>query len=294
MSTGTNVAFIGLGIMGYPMAGHLVAAGHRVSVYNRTKETAQRWLEANQGQACATPAEAAHGAEFVFMCVGNDDDVRCVTYGDSGTLAGIGEGAVLVDHTTASPDLARELYDAARERSAHFLDAPLTGGHAGAEKGQLTIIIGGDREVYDRAKPVIDCYTKQSKLMGAAGTGQLTKLVNQICIAGIVQGLSEALHLAEKSGLDINEVVEIISTGAAQSWQMENRAATMAERKFDYGFAVNWMRKDLGMALDIARQVGARLPLTALVDQFYAEVQALGGNRWDTSSLIERLRQVEE
>lgn len=294
MSATTKVAFVGLGVMGYPMAGHLAQTGHDVNVYNRSPERADKWQGDHSGVICGTPAEAARGAEFVFMCVGNDDDVRSVTYGDDGTLAGLGRDAVLIDHTTASPDLARELYSAARERSAHFLDAPLTGGQAGAENGQLTIIVGGDQAVYDRTEPIIDCYTKKSKLMGAAGTGQLTKLVNQICIAGVVQGLSEALHLAEKSGLDINEVVEIISTGAAQSWQMENRAGTMAERKFDYGFAVNWMRKDLGMALDIGRQVGARLPLTALVDQFYAEVQALGGSRWDTSSLIERLRQVEE
>ena len=294
MSDGSKVAFIGLGVMGYPMAGHLAEAGHTVSVYNRSDRRAREWLAEHSGAAFATPASAAKDAEFVFMCVGNDDDVRSVTYGEDGVLAGIAEGAVLVDHTTASPDLARELYAAAKNQSAHFLDAPLTGGQAGADSGQLTIIIGGDPDVYDRTNSVIGCYTKTSKLMGPAGTGQLTKIVNQICIAGIVQGLSEGLHLAEKSGLDINEVVEIISTGAAQSWQMENRAATMAERKFDYGFAVNWMRKDLGIALDIARTVGAKLPMTALVDQFYAEVQALGGSRWDTSSLIERLRQVEE
>ena len=294
MSDSTKVAFVGLGVMGYPMAGHLAKAGHEVNVYNRSAERAAAWLGDYKGKVCNTPAEAAAGAEFVFMCVGNDDDVRDVTYGDTGALAGLDADSVLVDHTTASPALARELYSAAQERSACFLDAPLTGGQAGAENGQLTIIVGGDETVYKRTQTIIDCYAKKTKLMGSAGTGQLTKLVNQICIAGVVQGLSEGLHLAEKSGLDINEVVDIISTGAAQSWQMENRAATMAERTFDYGFAVNWMRKDLGMALDIGRQVGARLPLTALVDQFYADVQALGGSRWDTSSLIERLRRVEE
>lgn len=294
MADATKVSFIGLGVMGYPMAGHLANAGHSVTVFNRTQEKADEWLSKYEGSSKQTPAEAAEGADFVFMCVGNDNDVRCVSYGDSGVFAGASEGSVIVDHTTASPNLAKELDETAREQGKHFLDAPLSGGQAGADNGALTIMIGGDRQTYDRTVPVIDCYTKVCKWMGSAGTGQLTKMVNQICIAGIVQGLSEGLHLAEKSGLDINEVVEIISGGAAQSWQMENRAATMAERKFDYGFAVNWMRKDLAIALDIARDVGARLPLTALVDQFYAEVQALGGSRWDTSSLIERLRKVDE
>ena len=294
MADSTNVAFIGLGVMGYPMAGHLANAGHSVTVFNRTQEKADEWLSKYEGSSKRTPAEAAESADFVFMCVGNDDDVRRVSYGDTGVLAGASEGSVIVDHTTASPNLAKELDGTARDQGKYFLDAPLSGGQAGADNAALTIMIGGDRETYDRTVPVIDCYTKVCKWMGPAGTGQLTKMVNQICIAGIVQGLSEGLHLAEKSGLDINEVVEIISGGAAQSWQMENRAATMAERKFDYGFAVNWMRKDLAIALDIARDVGARLPLTALVDQFYAEVQALGGSRWDTSSLIERLRKVDE
>ena len=294
MADSTKVAFIGLGVMGYPMAGHLANAGHSVTVFNRTQEKADEWLSKYEGSSRRTPAEAAEGADFVFMCVGNDDDVRSVSYGDTGVFAGASDGSVIVDHTTASPNLAKELEGTAQEQGKHFLDAPLSGGQAGADNGALTIMIGGDRQIYDRTVPVIDCYTKVCKWMGAAGTGQLTKMVNQICIAGIVQGLSEGLHLAEKSGLDINEVVEIISGGAAQSWQMENRAATMAERKFDYGFAVNWMRKDLAIALDIARDVGARLPLTALVDQFYAEVQALGGSRWDTSSLIERLRRVDD
>lgn len=289
-----RVAFVGLGVMGFPMAGYLAGAGHDVAVYNRTSSRAEAWLKKHRGTQYDTPAQAAEGAAFVFMCVGNDDDVRSVTLNDTGILSSIKQDAVLVDHTTDSPKLARELAQACDNAGAHFLDAPLSGGQAGAENGALTIMVGGNQAIFDRTEPVFDCYTKYLKYMGPAGSGQLTKMVNQICIAGIVQGLSEGLHLAEKSGLDINEVVDIIKTGAAGSWQMENRAATMAERKFDYGFAVNWMRKDLAIALDIAREVGARLPLTALVDQLYAEVQALGGSRWDTSSLIERLRQVEE
>ena len=280
--------------MGFPMAGHLTAAGHEVTVYNRSTARAEDWLSKYSGTAKPTPAEAADGAEFVFMCVGNDADVRSVSYGDAGVLASIQTDAVFIDHTTDSPNLARELAEASKEAGAHFLDAPLSGGQAGADNGALTIMVGGEQAAFDRTEPVIDCYTKSVKLMGGAGTGQLTKMVNQICIAGVVQGLAEGFHLAEKSGLDINEVVEIIKNGAAGSWQMENRAETMAARKFDYGFAVNWMRKDLAIALDIAREVDARLPMTALVDQFYAEVQALGGSRWDTSSLIERLRRVED
>lgn len=291
---GHRVAFVGLGVMGFPMAGHLAAAGHEVTVYNRSSNRADEWLALHTGTVKPTPAEAADGAEFVFMCVGNDDDVRSVSYGETGVLASIQSGAVFIDHTTDSPNLARELDQASKEAGAHFLDAPLSGGQAGADNGELTIMVGGEQAVFDRTEPVIDCYTKSVKLMGEAGAGQLTKMVNQICIAGVVQGLAEGFHLAEKSGLDINEVVEIIKNGAAGSWQMVNRAETMAARKFDYGFAVNWMRKDLAIALDIAREVGARLPMTALVDQFYAEVQALGGSRWDTSSLIERLRQVDE
>ena len=294
MSDGKKVSFIGLGVMGFPMAGHLAAAGHEVTVYNRTSARAEEWANQHKGTVKGTPADAAADSEFVFMCVGNDNDVRSVTYGEDGILSTLAEDAVFVDHTTDSPNLALELAEATKQAKAHFMDAPLSGGQAGADNGALTIMIGGDPEVFDRTEPVIDCYTKTAKLMGGVSTGQLTKMVNQICIAGVVQGLAEGFHLAEKTGLDINEVVEIIKNGAAGSWQMENRAGTMAERKFDYGFAVNWMRKDLGIALDIAREVGARLPMTALVDQFYAEVQALGGNRWDTSSLIERLRQVEE
>ena len=289
-----RVAFIGLGVMGYPMAGYLAKAGHDVSIYNRTSARAEEWLSEFDGAAKATPAEAADGSDFVFMCVGNDDDVRSVSYGDSGAISSLKSGAVLIDHTTDSPELARELGAACSDVGAEFLDAPLSGGQAGADNGALTIMVGGEAETYARVEPVIDCYTKTVKYMGSTGNGQLTKMANQICIAGIVQGLSEALHLVEKAGLDIKEVVEIIKTGAAGSWQMENRAETMADRIFDYGFAVNWMRKDLDIALNVARQVDARLPLTALVDQFYADVQAMGGGRWDTSSLIERLRRVEE
>lgn len=294
MSEGSRVAFVGLGVMGFPMAGHLAAAGHQVSVYNRTATRAEAWREQHKGEIQPTPAQAAADAEYVFMCVGNDDDVRSVTYGEDGILATLRTDAVFVDHTTDSPSLARELGEATSPRGAHFLDAPLSGGQAGADNGALTIMVGGDEAAFKRTEPVIDCYVKNVKLMGGVGSGQLTKMVNQICIAGVVQGLSEGLHLAEKTGLDINEVVDIIKSGAAGSWQMENRSATMASREFDYGFAVNWMRKDLGIALDIARDVGARLPMTALVDQFYAEVQAMGGSRWDTSSLIERLRKAEE
>ncbi len=289
-----RVAFIGLGVMGFPMAGHLAAAGHEVTVYNRTHSRTEDWLALHKGSARDTPAAAAEGAEYIFMCVGNDNDVRSVTLGNTGILASIAQDAILVDHTTASPTIARELVEASADAGAGFLDAPLSGGQAGADNGALTIMVGGEKENFERTEPVMACYTKTVKLMGGTGAGQLTKMVNQICIAGVVQGLAEGLHLAEKTGLDINEVVEIIKTGAAGSWQMENRAETMAARKFDYGFAVNWMRKDLAIALDIAREVGARLPLTALVDQLYAEVQALGGSRWDTSSLIERLRRVEE
>ena len=290
---GNRVAFLGLGVMGYPMAGHLAAAGHEVTVYNRSPERAKAWLDEHKGVSQHTPALAAADAEFVFMCVGNDNDVRSVAYGFDGVLSSISKDAVFVDHTTDSPNLARELADASKEVGAHFLDAPLSGGQAGADNGALTIMVGGPQDVFERVNPVIDCYTKHLKHMGEAGAGQLTKMVNQICIAGVVQGLSEGLHLAEKTGLDINEVVDIIKNGAAGSWQMENRSETMAVGKFDYGFAVNWMRKDLAIALEIAREVGARLPMTALVDQFYAEVQALGGSRWDTSSLIERLRRCE-
>ncbi|MCY4656597.1 MAG: NAD(P)-dependent oxidoreductase [Gammaproteobacteria bacterium] len=294
MAETTKVAFIGLGVMGFPMAGYLSKAGHSVSVYNRTASRAYEWISKHKGDIKETPAAAARGSELIFMCLGNDDDVRSVVYGDDGVLAGLGEYSVLVDHTTDSPDLARELGVATLAQNACFMDAPLSGGQAGADSGTLTIMLGGEPDVYERVLPIIDCYAKTTKLMGEVGKGQLTKMVNQICIAGVVQGLAEGFHLAEKTGLDINEVVEIIKNGAAGSWQMENRASTMADRIFDYGFAVKWMRKDLAIALDIGRQAGARLPMTALVDQFYSDVEALGGSRWDTSSLIERLRRVEE
>ncbi len=286
----TTVAFIGLGVMGYPMAGHLSRAGYPTRVYNRTPARADAWKAEYAGEVCETPAVVARGADIVFMCVGNDDDVRSVTYGDSGALAGIKRGAVLIDHTTASAELARELEAEAKQRGAGFLDAPVSGGQAGAQRGQLTIMVGGDTETFAAVEPVLTTYARAVKLMGPCGSGQLTKMVNQICIAGVLQGLSEGLHFAERAGLDVLNVVDVISKGAAQSWQMENRSPTMAQRKFDFGFAVDWMRKDLGITLATARRIGARLPLTALVDQFYADIQASGGGRMDTSSLIERLR----
>jgi 3-hydroxyisobutyrate dehydrogenase-like beta-hydroxyacid dehydrogenase len=266
-----------------------------VTVYNRTSSRAEQWLgeqaDAPGGvRAAPTPARAARGASLVFLCVGNDDDVRSVVYGDDGVLAGMSEGGVLVDHTTASAELARELAGICAERGLGFLDAPVSGGQAGAENGQLTIMVGGEQSVFDSARPVMDCYAKSIRLMGAAGAGQLTKMVNQICIAGVLQGLAEGLHFAEQAGLDIEAVVDVISKGAAQSWQMENRYQTMAAGEFEFGFAVNWMRKDLDITLRTGRELNARLPLTALVDQFYADVQSYGGGRWDTSSLIERLR----
>ena len=290
----TEVAFVGLGIMGYPMAGHLAAAGHRVKVYNRTASRAEAWVSQHEGTISATPREAAEGSAVVFMCVGNDDDVRSVSLGDDGVFAGAAAGSVVVDHTTASADLARELETAVAATGVGFVDAPVSGGQAGAENGQLTVMCGGRQDAFDRVEPVIDCYAKSVRLMGEAGAGQLTKMVNQVCIAGVLQGLAEALHFAEKAGLDVDAVVDVISKGAAQSWQMDNRAGTMARREFDFGFAVNWMRKDLDMTLAAARKLDARMPLAALVDQFYADVQAMGGGRWDTSSLIERLRRVDE
>ena len=291
---GRAVSFVGLGVMGYPMAGHLAAAGHRVRVYNRTQARADAWLGEHQGEAVATPQQAAEGADLVFMCVGNDDDVRQVALGPNGVLAGASKGAVVVDHTTASALLAEELAGVAAQTGVGFLDAPVSGGQAGAESGQLTVMVGGDPAVFERARPVIDAYAKSVKLMGAVGAGQLTKMVNQVCIAGVLQGLAEGIHFAEKAGLDVDAVVDVISKGAAQSWQMDNRAGTMAKREFEFGFAVDWMRKDLDMTLAAARRFGARMPLAALVDQFYADVQAMGGARWDTSSLVERLRRVEE
>jgi 3-hydroxyisobutyrate dehydrogenase-like beta-hydroxyacid dehydrogenase len=284
-----KVAFIGLGVMGYPMAGHLVKAGHAVMVWNRSAEKADKWVAQHKGQKAATPKEASAGAEFVMACVGNDDDLRSVTYGDTGILAGLAKGAVFVDHTTASADVAREIGEKAKVNGQGFIDAPVSGGQAGAENGQLTIMCGGDAPTYEKVKPVIQAYAKMQNLMGPTGSGQLTKMMNQICIAGLVQGLAEALAFGRASGLDLTKAVEVISKGAAGSWQMDNRHKTMIEGKFDYGFAVDWMRKDLGICLAEARRNGASLPVAALVDQFYAEVQQMGGNRWDTSSLIARL-----
>ncbi len=285
-----KVAFIGLGVMGYPMARHIrERGGHDVTVFNRTTEKAETWAAAHGGAAKPTPKAAAEGADFVFTCVGNDDDLRAVVLGADGALAGMKPGAVLIDNTTASAEVARELEAAARERGCGFLDAPVSGGQAGAENGQLTVMVGGDPATFETARPVIEAYARMVGLMGPAGSGQLTKMVNQICIAGLVQGLAEGIHFAHRSGLDVAEVIGVISKGAAQSWQMENRWKTMDAGTFDFGFAVEWMRKDLGIAMAEARRNGARLPVTALVDQFYAEVQAMGGRRWDTSSLIARL-----
>ena len=285
-----KVAFIGLGVMGYPMAGHLkVRGGHEVTVYNRTAAKAERWASEFGGRAAATPAEAAKDQDFVFSCVGNDDDLRSVTTGKGGAFETIAAGTIFIDNTTASAEVARELDAAAREKRAHFIDAPVSGGQAGAENGVLTVMCGGDAEAFDRAKPVIESYARMVGLMGPAGAGQLTKMINQICIAGLVQGLAEGIHFGKKAGLDIEKVIDVISKGAAGSWQMENRHKTMNAGKYDFGFAVDWMRKDLDIVLAEARRNGAKLPVTALVDQFYAEVQALGGSRWDTSSLLARL-----
>ena len=285
-----KVAFIGLGVMGFPMAGHIrTRGGHDLTVYNRTGAKAEGWVAKFGGRAAPTPSAAAAGAEFVFSCVGNDEDLRAVTLGPEGAFAGMARGAVFIDNTTASATVARELHAAAARIGVGFLDAPVSGGQAGAENGQLTVMVGGDQAVFDKAKPIIDHYAKMVGLMGPAGAGQLTKMVNQICIAGLVQGLAEGIHFAKKAGLDVEQVVSVISKGAAQSWQMENRYKTMNAGKFDFGFAVDWMRKDLSICLAEARSNAARLPVTALVDQFYADVQALGGKRWDTSSLIARL-----
>jgi 3-hydroxyisobutyrate dehydrogenase len=285
-----RVAFIGLGVMGYPMAGHLTAAGHAVTVYNRTAKRAEAWVAQHGGASAPTPAAAAQGAEIVFACVGNDDDLRAVTVGPDGAFAALGVGAVFVDHTTASAAVARELAEAAGGRGAGFVDAPVSGGQAGAEKGVLTVMCGGDPAAYARVEPVIAAYARSCRLMGPAGAGQLTKMVNQICIAGLLQGLSEGLAFAQKAGLDGLAVLDVISKGAAGSWQMENRGKTMVADEFDFGFAVDWMRKDLGICLAEANANGAALPVTALIDQFYKDVQSLGGGRWDTSSLIRRLR----
>jgi 3-hydroxyisobutyrate dehydrogenase len=291
-----KVAFIGLGVMGYPMAGHIAKkGGHELTVYNRTAAKAEAWVKANgSGRTAATPQEAAQGADFVFCCVGNDDDLRSVTTGPQGAFRSMQKGAIFIDNTTASANVARELHAAAKAAGFGFLDAPVSGGQAGAENGALTVMIGGEQAVFDRAKPVIDCYARMANLIGPGGSGQLAKMVNQICIAGLVQGLAEGLHLAQKSGLDIPKVMETISKGAAQSWQMENRWKTMADGKFDFGFAVDWMRKDLSICLEEARGNGASLPVTAMVDQFYGEVQRMGGKRWDTSSLIARLNNADK
>jgi len=286
-----KTAFVGLGVMGYPMAGHLVKHGHEVAVFNRTPAKAEAWAAEHGGRACRTPREAAAGAEIVFCMVGDDPDVRAVVYGADGILAGMGKGAILVDHTTASADLARELFAACEAQGKHFIDAPVSGGQAGAVNGVLTIMCGGSEEAFARAEPVMRAYGRQITLIGGPGAGQLTKMVNQICIAGLVQALSEAVNFAIRAGLDTDKVLATISKGAAQSWQMENRWKTMVQGKFDFGFAVDWMRKDLRIALEEARRNGAPLPITAAVDQLYRLVQMKGGGRWDTSSLIENLRE---
>ena len=285
----TKVAFVGLGVMGFPMAGHIAAAGHEVTVYNRTPAKSENWVGQHGGRAAGTPREAAEGAEIVFTCVGNDDDLRSVVLGDTGALAGMTADAVLVDNTTASADVARELAEITAGQSVGFVDAPVSGGQAGAENGVLTVMCGGSETDFEKVQPVIDCYARAVVLLGPAGSGQLTKMVNQICIAGLLQGLSEGLNFGQKAGLDMAKVIEVISKGAAGSWQMENRGGTMCAGSFDFGFAVQWMRKDLGICFAEAGRNGARLPATALVDQFYAQVQARGGNRWDTSSLIHLL-----
>jgi 3-hydroxyisobutyrate dehydrogenase-like beta-hydroxyacid dehydrogenase len=284
-----KVAFLGLGVMGFPMAGHLAAKGHDVTVYNRTFAKAEQWTKKHKGQARKTPREAAADCEIVFCCVGNDDDLRQVVLGPDGGLAGMKSGTIFVDHTTASAKVARELYALAQKQGVDFIDAPVSGGQAGAENGVLTVMCGGDHAPFDRAKPVIDSFARACTLIGPSGAGQLTKMVNQICIAGLVQGLAEGINFGMKAGLDMEKVIGAISKGAAQSWQMENRWKTMVEGKFEFGFAVDWMRKDLGICLDEAKSNGAQLPAIALVDQFYARVQARGGRRWDTSSLIQLL-----
>ena len=291
-----NVAFLGLGVMGYPMAGHLLnKGGHAVTVYNRTLAKAEAWVAEHGGKAATvnaarTPAEAAKGQDIVFACVGNDNDLRAVTIGKDGAFAAMGEGTIFVDHTTASADVARELHAAAKALGFDFIDAPVSGGQAGAQNGVLTVMCGGDEAPYAKAEPVIASFARMCKRLGPSGAGQLTKMINQICIAGLVQGLAEGLHFGQKAGLDIEAVVEVISKGAAGSWQMENRHKTMNNGQYEFGFAVDWMRKDLGIVLSEARRNGANLPVTALVDQFYAEVQAMGGSRWDTSSLMARLK----
>jgi 3-hydroxyisobutyrate dehydrogenase len=288
--TPRKVAFLGLGVMGLPMAGHLALAGHDVTVYNRSAAKAKAWCDEFKGHSASTPAAAAKDADIVFCCVGNDDDLRSVVLGDDGALAGMKIGAIFVDHTTASADVARELSAAARAKGLQFIDAPVSGGQAGAQNGMLTVMCGGDAKAFEAVKPTAMAFSRAFTLLGESGAGQLAKMVNQICIAGLVQGLSEAVAFGQKAGLDMAQVLDVIGKGAAQSWQMDNRGKTMVEGKFDFGFAVDWMRKDLGLVLDEGRRNGAKLPVTALVDQFYGDVQTMGGNRWDTSSLIKRLK----
>ena len=285
-----NVAFIGLGVMGYPMAGYISKAGHNVTVFNRTQSKADKWIKEFKGNKADTPAKAAAGADFIFTCVGNDNDLREVTFGEKGIFKTIKKGAVYIDNTTASATIAREIYTYAKKNSFGFLDAPVSGGQAGAENGALTVMIGGDEEDFDKAKDKIDCYSKKMKLLGKSGSGQLAKMVNQICIAGLVQGLSEAINFGLNAGLKMEDVIDVISKGAAQSWQMENRYKTMIDNKFDFGFAVDWMRKDLKIAMDEAQKNNSPLPITKIVDGYYEEIQKMGGNRWDTSSLIRRFR----
>ena len=285
-----NVAFIGLGVMGYPMAGYISKAGHKVTVFNRTKSKADKWISEYQGKLAETPAEAAKDAEYIFTCVGNDNDLREVTFGENGAFKTIQKNSVYIDNTTASATIAREINEHAKKNNFGFLDAPVSGGQAGAENGALTVMIGGEQSDYDKAKDVVDCYSKKMKLLGGSGSGQLAKMVNQICIAGLVQGLSEGINFGMKAGLNMEDVIEVISKGAAQSWQMENRYKTMIDDKFDFGFAVDWMRKDLKIAMEESKNNGASLPVTEIVDKYYAEVQEMNGNRWDTSSLIKRFR----
>ena len=285
-----NVAFIGLGVMGYPMAGYISKGGHNVTVFNRTKSKAEKWISEYKGNIAETPAEAAKNAEYVFTCVGNDNDLREVTFGEKGIFKTIKKGAVYIDNTTASATIAREIYAFAKKNSFGFLDAPVSGGQAGAENGALTVMIGGDQEDFDKAKDKIDCYSKKMKLLGKSGSGQLAKMVNQICIGGLVQALSEAINFGMNAGLKMEDVIEVISKGAAQSWQMENRYKTMIDDKFEFGFAVDWMRKDLKIAIEEAKKNNSPLPITEVIDKYYGEVQDMGGNRWDTSSLIRRFR----
>ena len=285
-----KVAFIGLGVMGYPMAGYISKAGHDVTVYNRTKAKAEKWVNEHKGKSADTPMDAAKDCDFIFTCVGNDNDLKEVTLGDKGLFKTAKKGAIYIDNTTASANIARELYKQAKAKGFEFLDAPISGGQAGAEGGVLTVMVGGDETPFKKAEPVIDCYSKKIKLLGPSGSGQLTKMVNQICIAGLVQGLSEAINFGMNAGLNMHDVIEVISKGAAQSWQMENRHKTMIEDKFDYGFAVDWMRKDLKIAMEEAKKNNSPLPITKIIDDYYAEVQKMGGQRWDTSSLIKRFR----